>query len=69
MNKCPYCGSEKGVFTTFIGTQYYKWNGEADGYSDSMDNESKFAKCIECGRKISMNRILKEREINSQTEL
>lgn len=60
MNKCPYCGSDKGVFTTFTGTQYYKWNGETNGYSDFAETESKFARCISCNRKISMNRIQKE---------
>lgn len=61
MVKCPYCGSDKGVLTTFTGIQYYTWSGESQGYcNDVAENESKFAKCIKCGRKISMNRILKE---------
>ena len=60
MNKCPYCGSDSGVFTTFTGTQYYTWNGESNGYSDFTEKESKFARCISCNRKISMKRIQKE---------
>lgn len=65
MKKCPKCGSDKGVFTTFTGTQYYKWNGEPNGYSDNIERESKFARCVVCNHKISMNRILKESELDS----
>ena len=58
MDKCPYCGSTKGAMTTFIGTQYYKWNGEPDGYFEEMDgSESKFAKCLDCGRKIKLAKL------------
>jgi hypothetical protein len=27
MEKCPYCDSNSGVYTTFTGKQYYDWNG------------------------------------------
>lgn len=59
MNKCPYCGSSDGVYTTFVGIQYYQFNGEPDGHSTDT-NESKFAKCRRCGRRILLKRILDE---------
>lgn len=59
MDKCPYCGSDKGVSTVFTAFQYYSWNGESQGYSD-LENESSFAKCLSCNRRISMKRILRE---------
>ena len=53
MDKCPYCGSDDGVFTTYTGTQYYDWNGEPCGYdNDVSDNQIKFARCIKCNRKV-----------------
>ena len=64
MDRCPYCGSTRGVFTTFIGMQYYSWNGEEDGYSTDESNESSFAKCVSCGRRVSMKRIKKESTSN-----
>ena len=59
MKKCPYCNSDKGVFTAFVAYQYYSWEGNPMGYSDG-DTESVFARCISCNRKISMKRILRE---------
>lgn len=59
MDKCPYCGSDKGVYTKFVGFQYYLWNGEPQGYSDG-ENESMYAKCVNCNRRISLKRILNE---------
>lgn len=61
MEKCPYCGSEDGVFTTYTGKQYYYWNGEPCGYNaDVPDNQRKFVRCINCKRKISMKRLQTE---------
>lgn len=58
MEKCPYCGSEDGVFTTYTGTQYYYWDGEPCGFNaDVPDNQRKFVRCIKCKRKIAMKRL------------
>lgn len=58
MDKCPYCGSDDGVFTTYTGTQYYDWNGEPCGYdNDVSDNQIKFARCIKCNRKIAKKKL------------
>lgn len=62
MDKCPYCGSDKGVSTKFTGFQYYSWDGEPQGYSD-LENENVIAKCVSCNRRISMKRILKQNEL------
>lgn len=62
MVKCPYCGSDGGVYTTFTGKQYYYWDGELAGYdTDVPENQSAFARCVKCGRKISMRKILNSR--------
>ena len=42
--------------------QYYSWDGEPEGYSTDELDESKFAKCLSCDRKISMKRIQKNTE-------
>lgn len=60
MIKCTHCGSNKGAFTVIEGIQYYSWEGEPQGYL--AENESIYAKCVKCGRRVSMNRILKESE-------
>lgn len=61
MERCPYCGSEDGVYTTYTGRQYYFWDGEPSGFNaDVPDNQTTFARCVKCQRRISMRRILKE---------
>ena len=61
MDKCPYCGSAKGVYKTYTGMQYYDFDGNAAGYhADDPENQKKFARCIHCDRKISLSRIRKE---------
>lgn len=61
MDKCPHCGSDTGVYTTFEGIQYYDFNGDPAGCSlNGVENQRTFAKCIKCDKKISINRILKE---------
>lgn len=61
MQRCPYCGSEDGVFTTYTGRQFYFWNGEPAGYNaDVPENQHKFARCISCKRKIMLSRLAKE---------
>lgn len=58
MERCPHCGSEDGVFTTYTGTQFYYWDGEPAGYNaDVPENQRKFAKCIACKRKIMLSRL------------
>ena len=32
MDKCPYCNSNSGVYTTYTGRQFYYWDGEPCGY-------------------------------------
>lgn len=62
MKRCPYCNSDRGVYTIFKAMQYYSWDGEPEGYSTDELDESKFAKCLSCDRKISMKRIQKNTE-------
>lgn len=63
MDRCPYCGKERGVYTTYIGKQYYAWDGEPVGFNADVP-DSKTAHCIDCGHKIQMKRLLKDREKN-----
>lgn len=58
MDKCPYCGSNSGVYTTYTGRQFYYWDGEPCGYdSDVPENQNKFARCVNCNRKISIRKL------------
>ena len=58
MDKCPYCGSEDGLFSKELTRyeQYYKFNGEPDGYSE-FDNiirrKSTPLYCVKCYRRIT----------------
>ena len=61
MQRCPYCGSEVGVFTTYTGRQFYFWNGEPAGYNaDVPENQHKFARCLNCERKVKLSRLAEE---------
>lgn len=61
MDRCPYCKSENGVYTTFVGIQHYDFSGNPCGYDvESFDEQKKFARCLHCDRKISLIRIKKE---------
>lgn len=61
MDKCPYCGSDRGLFRTYTGTQYYGWDGEPAGYDDQVfDNQRVYARCVRCERRISLERVKKE---------
>lgn len=63
MDKCPHCGSDHGVYKTYTGKQYYDFDGEPAGfYADVPDNQRTFARCINCGKKISLDRIKREAE-------
>lgn len=63
MDKCPYCGSENGVYRTYTGTQFYYWDGEPAGYNaDVPENQNKFVRCMDCKRKIMMKRLLEKDE-------
>lgn len=58
MDKCPYCGSEMGLFSKEVGRfdQYYRFNGEPGGYSD-LDvvcrRKSTPLYCIKCRKRVT----------------
>lgn len=58
MDKCPYCGSGDGLFSKELTRyeQYYKFDGEPDGYSE-FDNivrrKSTPLYCICCGKRVT----------------
>ncbi len=55
ITKCPYCGSDDGVYNRFniSGTDYYKFNGMFDGedITGSYRN-NKYIMCVNCGKRI-----------------
>lgn len=63
MDKCPYCGSSAGVYTTFTAIQRYDFNGNPAGCSldDAIENQRVMARCLHCDKKISLKRIVRER--------
>lgn len=52
-DKCPKCGSTEGLRTILRIEQYYTWQGEPNGYSQDFD-ETKYAACIHCGKRIRL---------------
>lgn len=63
MKRCPHCGDDGGVYRTYTGAQYYFWNGKPSGFdADVSDDQTTYARCVRCNRKISMKRILRETE-------
>lgn len=63
MERCPYCGSDGSVYRTYTGKQYYYWDGEPCGYdADVSENQSKFVRCTNCNRKISMDKLKDNKE-------
>ena len=74
MDKCPHCGSIKGVYKTFSAIQYYDFSGNPAGYSldDGIESQKVMVRCLHCDRKISLKRIVKEagerRESDASTD-
>lgn len=54
---CPNCGSNKGIYTTIKVVQYYDWNGEPAGYSDDYEDENRYAKCMNCGKRFLLKKV------------
>ena len=61
MQRCPYCGSEDGVFTTYTGRQFYFWDGKPAGYNaDVLENQRKLVRWLSCKRKVELSRLAEE---------
>ena len=58
MDKCPKCGGTSGFYTKGEVWQYYKCNGDPDGYE--FVSESTMAICLDCGKRIKLTVILNE---------
>ena len=55
---CKGCGSTSGLYSKEYAqySQYYTWDGEADGYSDLdivSHRKSTPLYCLRCGKKIT----------------
>ena len=56
--KCKYCESDEGYFTTIRGVQNYFCNGEPFGMEIKTADESKYATCYGCGKKVLLSDLL-----------
>lgn len=59
---CPHCGSNSGLYSAFTGVQYYKFNGEPDGYDETMGREGKTLRCRACQRIVCRISTLKKQQ-------
>ena len=59
LKPCPFCGSEKGYWSSHRLTQYYDLAGEPHGYSFSGSALAKNVHCLGCRKTISLARIQK----------
>lgn len=55
LDKCPYCGSSEGLYTTFTGMQMYDFHGNTNGFSEDSFafSESDLMRCINCGKSVT----------------
>lgn len=55
ITKCPYCGSDRGMFAKFKanGTDTYSFDGKMES-SEVMDyfSYNKTMRCVECSKRI-----------------
>lgn len=71
MDRCPYCGSTTGLFCKEIArySQFYKFNGEPDGYSELdivVRRKSTPLYCCFCEKKVTT--LEKLEELNREME-
>ncbi len=66
MNKCPKCGGTTGFYTKGEVWQYYKCNGDPDGYE--FVGEGTMAICLDCGKRIKLATILEGRKKSGSNE-
>lgn len=60
---CPKCGCAT-FYSKFTGTQYYKADGEPDGYHLGA-RKTKTVRCLKCGYKTTLERLRKNNETNT----
>lgn len=65
MDRCPYCGSTVGLFSKEMVrySQYYKFDGEPDGYSEFDTVKVRKTTplyCISCEKRITTYQKLEE---------
>lgn len=56
-DRCPKCGGTDGFYTKGTVMQYYKCNGDPDGYE--FTSEGTMAACLNCGKRIQLSKILR----------
>ena len=58
MERCPFCGSDAGLYRNYVGKQYYNWDGsEAGFFADGPEVQSVYAMCLICGRRFNLARL------------
>ena len=57
---CPKCGGTSGFYTKGEVWQYYKSNGDPNGYE--FVGKGKMATCLDCGKRIKLTALLREKK-------
>ena len=52
-DKCPYCGSDLGLYIIVSSPQEYTIHGEACGYYPDAGTESDIMHCLKCDKAIT----------------
>ena len=60
LKPCPFCGGVKGYYSSHRLTKYYDANGNESVISIS-GIPAKYVHCISCGKRISLDKLRKER--------
>lgn len=58
MKTCKHCGSDEGFYTKVTMVQNYNCDGEPIGL-EPYGNETKYATCYSCGKKILLSELRK----------
>ncbi len=64
--KCRKCGSDNGYYSTVYVKQYYKINGEPNGYDLDLSKETETVRCLNCGARVKLEKIREEEKHNDE---
>lgn len=55
ITECPYCGSDRWLYSKFTGLQLYNYDGNPCGYDTEYcgATETKSLWCYNCNRKVT----------------
>lgn len=64
MTECPYCGSQKGMYSYCTGHKYYSFDGKSD---HGWVNESDSLRCCNCGKVVTKRSFYKTQNENNKS--